>query len=245
MVHNRSKSNVLRSQVQHLKEKVNALEKSIGKFKQFNGGSESLKFNLSNVVLFLQDQLNGGSDIEANPGLAEQGVGLLKEFEQQSTDAIDSLTAQLNDINKQIQSIWDDPEMTNRPYTLQSILVHENSGGSEEFFAYIYDPCSQTWRKYRDMTVTEVTEEEIFSASEESTVLDYCLFYTTNENEKPEHRYNLHDNAVIVDLDQNWYKELIPERIVAEIQNDNVKLVEEVADWQASGTAKEVQQLYT
>lgn len=48
------------------------------------------------------------------------------------------------------------------------------------YYAFIYDSEMQKWRKYNDMNVTEVTEEEVFVESEGGSTSGksaYCLLY--------------------------------------------------------------------
>ena len=56
--------------------------------------------------------------------------------------------------------------MQKEPYHLHSIAVHQGGAESGHYFAYIYDRAQQKWRKYNDIRVTDVTEEEVFKASE-------------------------------------------------------------------------------
>lgn len=65
------------------------------------------------------------------------------------------------------------------PYRLHAVLVHEGQASGGHYWAYIQDPSQQRWCKFNDITVSEVTWEEV---SRESLggyrhVSAYCLMY--------------------------------------------------------------------
>lgn len=65
------------------------------------------------------------------------------------------------------------------PYRLHAVLVHEGQASGGHYWAYIQDPDQQRWCKFNDITVSEVTWDEV---SRESLggyrhVSAYCLMY--------------------------------------------------------------------
>lgn len=65
------------------------------------------------------------------------------------------------------------------PYRLHAVLVHEGQASGGHYWAYIQDPNQQRWCKFNDITVSEVTWDEV---SRESLggyrhVSAYCLMY--------------------------------------------------------------------
>ena len=65
------------------------------------------------------------------------------------------------------------------PYRLHAVLVHEGQASGGHYWAYIQDPKQQRWCKFNDITVSEVTWDEV---SRESLggyrhVSAYCLMY--------------------------------------------------------------------
>ena len=55
--------------------------------------------------------------------------------------------------------------MNNTPYFLHAIIVHDGSAQSGHYYAFIYDRNQHKWRKFNDIRITEVSEEEVFSFS--------------------------------------------------------------------------------
>ena len=49
---------------------------------------------------------------------------------------------------------------------MHSICVHQGGADGGHYFAFIHDRFNQKWRKYNDIRVTEVTEEEVFKSSQ-------------------------------------------------------------------------------
>lgn len=58
------------------------------------------------------------------------------------------------------------PEMKRTPYNLHSICVHQGGADSGHYFSFIYDRFQKKWRKYNDIRVMDVTEEEVMKSSE-------------------------------------------------------------------------------
>ena len=130
--------------------------------------------------------------------------------------------------------------MTKTSYDIQTVLVHENHGGSEQYYAYIHNFNQNQWYKYRDMTVEAVKEDEVFNP--ESQILDYCLIYTSEPGTLLDPAYGLHDlNSAI---EQTFYSQQIPEPLIKEVIQDNKRLVAEVMEYKSADRAKDIQNLY-
>ena len=73
------------------------------------------------------------------------------------------MTKQVEDLQKQIEKAY--KHMNKIPYHLHAILIHDGNVNSGHYYAYIYDRAQKKWRKYNDIRITEVTEEEVFKDS--------------------------------------------------------------------------------
>ena len=69
---------------------------------------------------------------------------------------------QVKQIQEKIKAVYADNSMEGMKYHLHSICVHDGTASHGHYFSYIYDRAQKKWRKYNDITVTEVTEEEVF-----------------------------------------------------------------------------------
>ena len=46
-------------------------------------------------------------------------------------------------------------------YDLHSVVIHDGSAQQGHFYSYIYDFNQNVWRKYNDIHVKTVSEEEV------------------------------------------------------------------------------------
>jgi ubiquitin carboxyl-terminal hydrolase 25/28 len=56
-------------------------------------------------------------------------------------------------------------EMQKKIYNLHAICIHDGNANSGHYFTFIFDRFQKKWRKYNDITVSEVTEDEVFTAA--------------------------------------------------------------------------------
>ena len=67
---------------------------------------------------------------------------------------------QVDSLNQKIAKTYQ--HMKSQAFYLHAICVHEGDAYSGHYYAFIYDRASQKWRKFNDIRVTDVTEEEVF-----------------------------------------------------------------------------------
>ena len=70
------------------------------------------------------------------------------------------MEGQISTLNTEIQKTY--KHMTKYPYHLHAICIHDGNAQSGHYFAFIYDRFQKKWRKFNDIRVTEVSEEEVF-----------------------------------------------------------------------------------
>ena len=122
------------------------------------------------------------------------------------------------------------------PYQLHSICVHDGNATTGHYYTYIYDHCQNQWRKYNDIKVTEVSEEDVFKASEggHSWSTAYWLVYVHQsiyDNLKKEdiNRYSVPANPLgPVDISKSVYGSKIPVDIKDQIEKENQELAREI-----------------
>lgn len=59
--------------------------------------------------------------------------------------------------------------MEDMKYHLHSICVHDGTADQGHYFSYIYDRSQKKWRKYNDINITDVTEDEVFTNAQGSS----------------------------------------------------------------------------
>lgn len=84
------------------------------------------------------------------------------------------------------------PELQRHCYSLHSILVHDGHAEGGHYYAYILNHIDGKWRKYSDILITEVDEEEVFrnSIGGQRWTSAYYLIYTDLVKIGQENLYN-------------------------------------------------------
>jgi len=52
--------------------------------------------------------------------------------------------------------------MQKNPYYLHSICVHDGNAMSGHYYTFIYDRFNKKWRRFNDIRVVDVSEEDVF-----------------------------------------------------------------------------------
>lgn len=127
--------------------------------------------------------------------------------------------------------------MQRNPYHLHSICVHEGGAESGHYYAYIYDRFAKQWRKYNDIRVTDVTEEEVFRYSEggDSWATAYWVVYVQEKIATALDTKNINFyKAPEVDAMRNFsthaYGQIIPADIESLVVADNTALAKDIED---------------
>ena len=86
---------------------------------------------------------------------------------------------QVKELKQKIKKMYSTKNMQKEVYNLHSICVHDGNANSGHYYTFIYDRFGKKWRKYNDISVTEVTEEQVFAESTggESLQTAYWLVY--------------------------------------------------------------------
>ncbi len=283
MLENRAASSAIRATVREDKKKIRALEQALSSFKSFGPDKLSLPNVLSTTVHFLQNQ-NEGMKTEQEEGVKlfspgqigdlghgaesmKQTVELLGGFEKTVREQIGNMEAQLAEYQNKVAHSYD--HMQKYKYQLHSIIIHSGQADSGHYYAYIYDFEQRKWRKYNDMQVVEVAEEEVFKnavGEENSLTSAYCLVYVSKANEmrvsSPNaivRQYSLTDSAAVAagvkgKKDDSphpqkkiidYYSSLMPAKLKQEVVADNVRLEAELAEYKAGQMMARLQVLYT
>ena len=126
------------------------------------------------------------------------------------------------------------------PYHLQAICVHDGNASSGHYYAFVKDRFNNKWRKFNDYRVTEVTEEDVFKESNggHSWMTAYWVVYVNDELAKQIQKIDLYQYKPVEKRDKgvlqihDAYSEIIPAQIRMLVSDDNVKLANEMTDYQ-------------
>ena len=114
-----------------------------------------------------------------NPEIIAQTITYLKTNLVAIQEKINALRLELSNCYRDIEAIYDIPEMREHPYFLHAILVHSGFADGGHYFTYIYDRVLNLWRKYSDIDIMVVDSDEVFenSIGGQGCVSAYCLVY--------------------------------------------------------------------
>ncbi|XP_053546090.1 ubiquitin carboxyl-terminal hydrolase 28 isoform X2 [Bombina bombina] len=103
----------------------------------------------------------------------------LQRWRTEVDQDIQELKNCISNIRKSIENIYVDPELSEVPYRLHAVLVHEGQAEAGHYWAYIYSHSRNSWLKYNDISVTEASWEEVQRDSYGGmrNASAYCLMY--------------------------------------------------------------------
>jgi ubiquitin carboxyl-terminal hydrolase 25/28 len=243
---NRQLSSARREQVQALKAKVATLEATLDKYERFANDNLSLEKVLRNAHLFIAEQLSSDPSPFTETGLS-QACSVLGFYAEQISQNVSQIKAELTYLQAEIKAVFDLEDLKQHPYLLHSILVHDGMAGSGHYYAYIYDHEYLRWRKYSDINVTEVTEQEVFerSVGGYSMTSAYCLMYIAASLQADSGQV-IRAFAVSEDPQEipDLYTAMVPQAMRAEVDEDNAKLKRELEDYKTNQVTRQLQDLY-
>lgn len=255
MHHNRAIGSILRKQAQELKSKIAVLESTLGMYERYASDNLNLEKVLRNASLFVGEQIDlqnlEEDDLMHSDYTQEQFAEtqrILNAYADEVSIKVLSIKAELADLQSAIKALFDRDDLKQHAYNLHSILVHDGMAGSGHYYAYIYDSEHNRWRKYSDITVTDVSEEEVIERSigGYSMTSAYCLMYVAasldyNERGQVYRSFSfIEDPELIPDI----YSSYLPIDLRREVDDDNLKLKRELDDFKLNQVIKLIQDTY-
>eukprot|EP01022_Parablepharisma_sp_SALTPOND_P023425 TRINITY_DN494_c0_g1_i1.p1 TRINITY_DN494_c0_g1~~TRINITY_DN494_c0_g1_i1.p1 ORF type:complete len:1152 (+),score=161.70 TRINITY_DN494_c0_g1_i1:3596-7051(+) len=275
MMKNRKESSIIRAEVREHKKKIKALEAALAQYRTYGAHKLNIQNVLQTAIHFLGAQSEGMvvenelgvklfsptriGDLGHGPDGLKQAGNMLSAFSETVKAQVEQMEAQLSEYQNKVAHSYD--HMENYRYRLHSIIIHAGQADSGHYYAFIYDFEQNKWRKYNDIQVTEVDEEEVFKTSigeDNSAASAYCLVYVSAKNEmrisSPVVRqFSLTESkvagkepmAIEGEKIMDYYTSLLPGKLRQEVVEDNLKLDNEIADYRAGQLVKKLQQTYT
>ncbi|XP_039600484.1 ubiquitin carboxyl-terminal hydrolase 25 isoform X2 [Polypterus senegalus] len=146
------------------------------------------------------------------------------EVEKDTRDLQESIAR----IYRTIEVMYTDKSMSQVPYRLHAVLVHEGQANAGHYWAYIFNHHQRRWMKYNDISVTKSSWEELVrdSFGGYRNASAYCLMYI-NSN-KPfliEEEYDKETGQMLTGLDK------LPSDLKDYVKEDNQQFEKEIAEW--------------
>ncbi|CAH2320141.1 ubiquitin carboxyl-terminal hydrolase 28 isoform X7 [Pelobates cultripes] len=152
----------------------------------------------------------------------------IAEVNQDIQDMNDSVS----NIAKSIEDIYIDPLLSQVPYRLHAVLVHEGQANAGHYWAYIYNHSRGCWLKCNDVAVSETTWEEVKrdSYGGMKNASAYCLMYI---NDKLPYLIAGNESGHLVDNIES-----LPPRLKCYVKEDNQRFEQEVEEWEEAYSCK-------
>ena len=154
---NREITDMRRSQIKILREKITQVKEELSKLIYFNQKPLSLHLILESTQKFLLDQMEKSNDNWERSELGDVTMELSKKIEE-INQQINEHQSQIDTLQKEIDSQFED--MKHHLYTLHAILVHEGKYDSGSSWSYIYFPVEGKWYRFYDSLVEQVADEQ-------------------------------------------------------------------------------------
>ncbi|XP_031568318.1 ubiquitin carboxyl-terminal hydrolase 25-like [Actinia tenebrosa] len=245
---NKDITRIRREEVKKLKERHQLLRNSLDSYTNYGTGARHSHIQdiLDSSLQFVQstDPINDSTccDVEMKPVIPEpprsHGMTSLRPApryislsERQSIEAclkrwrteveqdVQVISKSLKEVEESISVMYDDEEMKKVPYRLHAVLVHEGQASGGHYWAYIYNPTDKQWRKFNDITVSQVTWEEVEreSLGGYRHVSAYGLMYVDGSRE---------DQVLATETPDH-----LPQYLQRLVDEDNINFEKELVEW--------------
>jgi len=154
----------------------------------------------------------------------------------------------MNSLEEQIVWLQDQVKKTysklnKKPYHLHAICIHDGSAESGHYFTLIKDHHQGIWRKFNDVKVNEVSEEEVFkwSVGGYGAMTAYWLVYISDKRQKEHKGTDFNSYSADPSSKANSgsvYGSIIPAEIDSLIEAENQKVITEAQNFKANELAK-------
>ncbi|OMJ85775.1 hypothetical protein SteCoe_12844 [Stentor coeruleus] len=244
----------LRTQMLILKNQARKIECQLESFTNYHGSEVSVEKMLRSCIKFLERQenasaMNQDETLTCDNALLEnidltESKQILNAYKKKVRNSIKEMEKQLERIYENIGDLYNRPELRENKYKLHSILVHDGYAGSGHYYAYVHDIEGNKWRKYSDLIITDVSFDTVITDSIGGNALAsaYCLLYVKEDilakDQLPYWDFDIES------MNNTIYYKQIPTVIQKEIQEDNKKLEDEIANFQVSQVFSKIQGLH-
>jgi ubiquitin carboxyl-terminal hydrolase 25/28 len=159
---------------------------------------------------------------------------MLIKYRAQVVYQIENMQDQLNVIRQQIEAVFDRGDFKQHSYHLHSILIHDGHAEGGHYYAYIYNHIDDKWRKYSDIKIIDVDEEEVWrnSVGGGEMAAGYYFIYADRNQIGAMNLYNSFQlyTPDSMEVEADIQARVIPQDLFAEIEKDNNSMVLEEED---------------
>ncbi|KAL2094455.1 hypothetical protein ACEWY4_009174 [Coilia grayii] len=164
--------------------------------------------------------------------------GCLHRWRSEVENDTRDLQSSISRIHRTIELMYSDKSMTQVPYRLHAVLVHEGQAIAGHYWAYIFDPRQNSWMKYNDISVTKSSWEELMrdSFGGYRNASAYCLMYINDKKRfLIEEEFDVETGLMVSGLSK------LPADLQEYVKEDNLQFERELKVWDML-QARKVQQ---
>ncbi|KAL4443149.1 hypothetical protein ABPG74_002216 [Tetrahymena malaccensis] len=219
---------------------------------------------LESTILFLQ---TNSKKAEVNPLVdpsyfgdnSKENLQIVKALEQYTSKVkqrIHELQEKIKQLENKINESYNG--FKKDKYLLQSVIIHDGQADSGHYYSFIKDVSTKKWWRYNDIQVSEETEENVFKEALGGwgKASAYSLIYVKEEVAIPPQakgrpiRLHLASNTVNqLSASQvrtvDYYTSIIPEDLLNNLCVENLKFQEEIEEYKATNTSRQIIDMYT
>jgi len=238
-----------------LRKQIKSLEETIDSISKYKNSGLSVPNILQLASTFVKEELQeDGTQKEgiltknkSDSQILEILPSWLEYLGKQCQESMENKKFELEGLKKELDEKFNVPELMKIPYYLHSILVHEGSAEGGHYFTFIYDSEKNLWRKYNDIHVTSISEEEVLEISYGGNGCGsaYSLVYI-DSTLKPEPKDSLYCSYTVLSdapADDD-YSSYLSEELIEEVRVHNLLENEILAESRAKLALKDIQNLY-
>ncbi|PIO32158.1 hypothetical protein AB205_0002990, partial [Aquarana catesbeiana] len=234
---NREITRIKRDEIKRLKEHLTVLQQRLESTMEHQGPSSSSEpqSNQRSVIHKPFTQSRIPPDLPMHPAprhITDEELTVLEGCLHRWRTEVETDTRDLQDsigrIHRTIELMYSDKLMTQVPYRLHAVLVHEGQANAGHYWAYIFDHNEKRWMKYNDISVTKSSWEELerdsFGGYRNASA--YCLMYI-NEHEQHliQEEYDKETGQVLSGMDT------LPPDLKEFVKEDNRRFEKELEEW--------------
>jgi ubiquitin carboxyl-terminal hydrolase 25 len=178
----------LKDKLFSINSEMKSLEDELRHLNSFKDSGIALSIALDQVSRFLDMQqysfvssnkLLDSRIIEYNPKDIITTISTLDSYKKVIDDRKSLLESKIKELERELEVMYNLPELKEYEYSLHSILIHEGKAEMGHYYAYIYDWEEEVWRKYSDTLIKVVTTDEVMenAIGGNGEASAYCLIY--------------------------------------------------------------------
>lgn len=176
------------------------------------------------------------SSVSPTPGLGPKHVSddelmvlqqCLRRWRKEVEQDVNGLQDNIDRLRCEIDQIFDEEDLKKFEFRLHAVLVHEGQASAGHYWAYVLDHKRNVWLKFNDISVAEVTWEDLQrdSVGGSGNASAYCVMYVDSS------RQELFQDFAMKSGSQESVLNHLAEDLKQLVLEDNERFHDELRQW--------------